>query len=252
MIIRVHSYRKNAVLLPDRARDRSLFLPPMSSASPVLLRPPVGNGLPIRLCDIDPGTEYFDVGRTLTFTCGMCMPGLDIDGDRGGLDPRDDRLSCEYAPDPDPVDTFKPLLAPPYVGMGRKVGVDGREDGVGIELMVLDVAFVLTLLRPSVDTDRRDVGRRIPDCIPLCDIALGALGMPDGDDSCGGVAGSLNDDGAVGLDVRLLSLSLSLRGEGESSMISTHPDASPTCARIGSESRSILCRLDRACAALSS
>ena len=45
------------------------------------------------------------------------------------------------------------------VGTGRNVGVVGLETGVGIELNVLDVALVLTLLRPS---DVRDCGRRMP------------------------------------------------------------------------------------------
>lgn len=39
------------------------------------------------------------------------------------------------------------------------MGVDGREIGVGIELAVLVVAFVLMLLRPS---ERRDCGRLMP------------------------------------------------------------------------------------------
>lgn len=43
--------------------------------------------------------------------------------------------------------------------MGRNVGVEGRETGVGIELTVLEVAFVLMLLLPS---ESRDCGLRIP------------------------------------------------------------------------------------------
>ena len=58
--------------------------------------------------------------------------------------------------------------------MGRKVGVVGREDGVGMELEVLVVAVVLTLLRPSVDTESRDCGRRMPVGIMLCESALPA------------------------------------------------------------------------------
>lgn len=45
------------------------------------------------------------------------------------------------------------------MGTGRNVGVVGRETGVGIELTVLVVAFVLTLLLPS---ESRDCGRRMP------------------------------------------------------------------------------------------
>ena len=44
------------------------------------------------------------------------------------------------------------------------MGVVGREEGVGIELTVLVVAFVLTLLRPS---DTLDCGRRMPEGIAL-------------------------------------------------------------------------------------
>ena len=45
------------------------------------------------------------------------------------------------------------------MGTGRNVGVVGRETGVGIELIVLEVALVLTLLLPS---DVRECGLRIP------------------------------------------------------------------------------------------
>ena len=58
------------------------------------------------------------------------------------------------------------------------MGVVGREEGVGIELAVLVVAFVLTLLRPS---DTLDCGRRTPEGIVLWDKELGALGMPVGE-----------------------------------------------------------------------
>jgi hypothetical protein len=48
------------------------------------------------------------------------------------------------------------------VGMGKKVGVEGREMDVGIELTV--EAVVLVLVRPS---DKRDCGRRMPVCMTL-------------------------------------------------------------------------------------
>lgn len=94
-----------------------------------------------------------------------------------------------------------------------------------MELQVLAVATVDTLLLPSVDTDRRDCGRRMADCTNCCDCALGARGMEEdvGDSDPIG----RNEDGAGGgLDMRLLSLSLFLAGEGESSMMSTHPEES--------------------------
>ena len=112
-----------------------------------------------------------------------------------------------------------------------------------MELAVLVVAFVLVLLRPSVDTESRDCGRRIPVGMTLCDKALGALlpfvegGEPADTDEAG-----RKDVGAdVGLEVRLRSLSLSLTGDGESSMMSTHPDESPPGVRRASASKSTLC-----------
>lgn len=65
--------------------------------------------------------------------------------------------------------------------------------------------------------------------------------MPVGEgDSCG-VGGGRKAEGAVGLDceVRLRSLSLSFVGDGESSMMRTHPDESPpdTRFRLLSESK---------------
>ncbi len=122
------------------------------------------------------------------------------------------------------------------------MGVEGREDGVGIELVVLVVAFVLMLLRPSVDTESRDCGRRMPG-MAVCDKTLGALLPPDGGESTDIEDIGRNAVGADGgLDVRRRSLSLSLAGDGESSMISTHPDESPPGVRRASASRSTLCR----------
>ncbi len=125
-------------------------------------------------------------------------------------------------------------------GSGRKVGVDGREDGVGMELAVLVVAVVLTLLRPSVDTESRDCGRRTA----LWESALPArlLLMDDGDSS-----DVRNADGTpVDVpDTRLRSLSLSFEGDGESSMMSTQPDVSaPPTVRLFSAATSTLGRRD--------
>lgn len=123
------------------------------------------------------------------------------------------------------------------------MGVDGREEGVGMELVVLVVAFVPMLLRPSVDTESRDCGRRMPVDMAVCDKALGALLLPDGGESTDIEDMGRNAVGAEGgLDVRRRSLSLSLAGDGESSMISTHPDESPPGVRRASASRSTLCR----------
>lgn len=89
------------------------------------------------------------------------------------LAPNEERFGWEYAPDEGPVDRFNPIVLwyRPEVGTGRNVGVEGREIGVGIELAVLVVAFVLMLLLPS---DRRDCGRRKPVGNWLCAKALGA------------------------------------------------------------------------------
>jgi len=110
---------------------------------------------------------------------GRCDGGLYIDGDFAMLAPREERFICEYAPEPGPVESLSPVPTPAYMpddGMGKNVGVVGLDVGVGIELEVLVVAFVLTLLRPSVETERRDCGRRIPEGAVLCDRELGARG----------------------------------------------------------------------------
>ena len=92
--------------------------------------------------------------------------------------------------------------------------MEGRDDGVGMELAVLVVALVLTLLRPSVDTERRDCGRRIPVGMTLCDNALGALLLllpADGDSvELEDIERKAVGAELGGLDVRLRSLSLSL------------------------------------------
>lgn len=114
-----------------------------------------------------------------------------------------------------------------------------------MELVVLVVAFVLMLLRPSVDTESRDCGRRIPVGMAVCDKTLGDLLLPDGGESIETEDIGRNAVGAEGgLDVRRRSLFLSLTGDGESSMISTHPDDSPPGVRRASASRSTLCRRD--------
>lgn len=63
------------------------------------------------------------------------------------------------------------------------MGVEGRDEGVGMELVVLVVPLVLMLLLPSVETDSRDRGLR--EGKTLCESAIGALLLADarvGDD----------------------------------------------------------------------
>jgi len=71
------------------------------------------------------------------------------------LVPNEDRL------DAGPVERFIVGNADPYIpadGTGKKVGVAGRDVGVGMELVV---DTVLVLSRPSPES--RDWGRRMPD-----------------------------------------------------------------------------------------
>lgn len=97
------------------------------------------------------------------------------------------------------------------------MGVAGRDTGVGIELVVV----VLTL-----PADSLDCGRRIPVFIVLCIRLLGLLG-PDAGRGIDVAPPERNAVGAEGLESLRLSLSLSFGGEGESSMIRTHPEDSP-------------------------
>ncbi len=125
------------------------------------------------------------------------------------------------------------------------MGVVGRDMGVGIELLVLVVAIVLMLLLPSVDTESLDSGLRLVGT-PLCERALGARLPLDGEgEAAAGDATRRNAEGAVGLEVRRRSLSLSFTGDGESSMMSTHPDESLAGVRLFSLSESMLCRRSR-------
>lgn len=97
------------------------------------------------------------------------------------------------------------------VGTGKNVGVVGREDGVG---MVLMVAVVLWL-----SPERRDCGLRL--FIVHCVRALGLKKI--GEDADVGIP-LQKELWAEGLDTRLRSFSVSFAGEGVSSMIRTHPD----------------------------
>lgn len=97
---------------------------------------------------------------------GVPEPGRGIADDGGGiaavLAPSEDRFVWVYGlGPPGPVDRFKPVTPAvvewayrPADGTGRKVGVAGREVGVGIELVVVAVL--------RLPPDNRDWGRRIP------------------------------------------------------------------------------------------
>jgi len=88
--------------------------------------------------------------------------GLKRPLDGGGiavLDPNDERFCWGWGVAPGPVGRLSPVNPAveayrPPVGIGRNVGVAGRDEGVGMEL---DVAVVLRLA-----PDSRDWGRRRP------------------------------------------------------------------------------------------
>jgi hypothetical protein len=124
-----------------------------------------------------------------------------------------------------------PLAYRLEVGTGKNVGVVGREDGVG---MVLMVAVVLWL-----SPERRECGLRLF-------IVLGGKGVgleKVGEDA--DVGSPLRKELWIeGLDTRLRSFSVSFAGEGVSSMMRTHPDAfgSGVVAPLFGGEVSALCR----------
>ena len=79
----------------------------------------------------------------------------------GEPDPREARLGCGARIEP--VGRFPPSVEAYRLdeGRGKRVGVEGRDMDVGIELAVDAVVLVLAL--PS---DIRDCGLRIP--VPVC------------------------------------------------------------------------------------
>lgn len=119
----------------------------------------------------------------------------------------------------------------PADGRGKNVGVEGREVGVGIELVV---AVVLTLAAES-----RDCGRRIPVFIVLL-YSDAPLSCCTGGDGAAVDAPRRNEAGAGGLEVRLRSFSTSLIGDGESSIMRTQPDVSAAGVRLALVSSSTL------------
>lgn len=117
------------------------------------------------------------------------------------------------------------------MGTGKNVGVAGREDGVG---MVLMVAVVLWL-----SPERRDCGLRLFIVLEGKGLGLEKVGE-DAD-----VGSPLRKElGIEGLDTRLRSFSVSFAGEGVSSIMRTHPDVfgSGVVAPLFDGEISALCR----------
>lgn len=150
------------------------------------------------------------------------------------LDPKEERFVCNFGRPTGPVDRLSPSPEEwPFelpARVGRKVGVDGREVGV---CTVLDVVAELPI-------DSLDCGRFIPPAV-LCDNpVLFSLNVGEAEDA--DALGRKEVD-REGLDSRRRSLSVSLRGGGESSIMRTHPDESPGLSFFFSLSMSML-RLD--------
>lgn len=120
----------------------------------------------------------------------------------------DDRLLVIRVPDPGPVDRFRPAEVDwanrCVVGSGIKVGVDGREAELAIELAVLALA----------PDDKRDCGRLSPLLLEPS-FKLLNVGEVDGTEEPW-------EEGLVGRG-RWVPF---LGGEGESSIIKTHPEES--------------------------
>lgn len=122
-------------MLPDRERPRSraVSASTFSDSGPVLL---LVVGFPILLCPREFKLGSFDLG--LNFS--NCEGVIDGDGVFVGVDPTKSRFGCspeicgvgeratERLP---PVELYKCVEA-----TGRRVGVEGREAEVGIELTV--------------------------------------------------------------------------------------------------------------------
>lgn len=138
-------------------------------------------------------------------------------GESALLDPSEPRFGWALTITPGPTERFKPIpnVVPlPYkldVGTGKNVGVLGREDGVG---MVLMVAVVLWL-----SPERRECGLRLLIVLRAREFGLGNVG----EDADAGIP-LRKELGAEGLDTRLRSFSASFAGEGVSSIMRTHPD----------------------------
>lgn len=136
------------------------------------------------------------------------------------MDPSDERLLEPLGPVERLIPVRPAVAGYEYkllVGTGRYVGVAGRETGVGIELVVV----VLRL-----PADSLDCGRRMPAFIVLW-LRLFGLMSPKAGAGIDVETPGRNAVGAEGLESLRLSFSLSFGGDGESSMIRTHPEDSP-------------------------
>lgn len=96
-----------------------------------------------KLLFVEAASDPMDVGRSRKRSGGWRN-----DVGEEFADPNEERFGAG----PGPVDRFigRPEAYIPPDGTGRKVGVDGRDVGVGIELVV---ETVLVLARPSVSPD---------------------------------------------------------------------------------------------------
>lgn len=125
------------------------------------------------------------------------------------LAPSDDRLLVISVCDPGPVDRFRPAEVDCankcVVGSGIKVGVEGREAELAMELAVLALA----------PEDSRDCGRLSPLLLEPS-FKLLNVGEVDGPD----------EPWEEGLDGRGRWIPFDRGGEGESSIIKTHPEES--------------------------
>lgn len=124
-------------MLPDRERPKSsaVKVSTLSDSGPVLLLPV---GFPILLCPRGFKLGSFDLG--LNFS--SCEGGS-IDGDGvfvDDVDPAEPRFGCGpeiCGAGEGPIERFPPVeLYKCAEAIGRKVGVEGREAEVGIELTV--------------------------------------------------------------------------------------------------------------------
>lgn len=155
------------------------------------------------------------------------------------LPPSDDRFGRNAL---GAVERFRapfPLLDTPEYkpaeGMGRNVGVDGREDGVGIDMvdavvLALALLSVFTVSRADVDCERfMPLAESFPGrTFVLCPSELSPAFNVDEE-----VIGRKDAARSDGLSERRISrpaFSLTFAGEGESSMMSTHPLVSPAAA----------------------
>lgn len=144
-----------ALVLPDRERPRSSAanVSTLSDSGPVLLLPV---GLPILFCPRGFKLGSFDLGLNFNNCEGG---GIEDDGVfDDGVEPNRPRFGSGpeiCGAGEGPTERFPPVVESRRCveAIGRKVGVEGREIEVGIELTVE------VLVLPS--DERRDCGRRV-------------------------------------------------------------------------------------------